>query len=92
MPTTAQREQTQKIEQLKRETLHALIGEQLIHTLGEPGDLLRVDVRPLWENYYRVNVLVGADIASPRIANSYFLAADGEGNILAATPKLTRQY
>jgi hypothetical protein len=91
MPTTQQRKQLEVLEQHKCETWNALIGEQVIHALGEPGSLLKVSVLPLWENRYRVNVFVGAD-ASARVAHSYFLEVGGEGNIIAATPKITRQY
>ena len=41
---------------------------------------------------YRVNVLVGKDAGSARIASSFFLTADGEGNILASSPKIVRLY
>jgi hypothetical protein len=70
----------------------AAIGRHVLHGLGRPEALLRVDVRHLWEDHYRVNVVVGPDAASARIAHSYFLVADGAGNVLAATPKLTRRY
>jgi hypothetical protein len=46
----------------------------------------------LWEDHYRVNVFVGVDAASAKVANSYFLVADIDGNILTSTPKITRQY
>ena len=92
MPTKQQREPPKDLAQHKRETLLILIGEQLIHTLGTPGDLLKVQVKLLWEDRYRVNVFVGVDAASPKLAHSYFLEADGDGNILAATPKITKQY
>jgi len=85
-------EQHKDLERHQRETLDALIGERVIHTLGAPGDLLRVQVRRLWENHYRVNILIGADAASGKVANSYFLQADGEGNILQSTPKILKQY
>jgi hypothetical protein len=75
-----------------RETLSALLAEQVVHILGEPKDLHKVQVRPLWGNYFRVNVLVGKDASSVRVANSYFLKADGDGNIVESTPKITRQY
>jgi hypothetical protein len=91
-PTTQQREQREDLERHKRETLNALIGEQVLHTLGRPGDLFKVQVRPLWGNYYRVNVLVGADVTSVKVANSFFLSADGDGNIGPSTPKMTQQY
>ena len=85
-------EQHKDLERHQRESLDALIGERVIHTLGAPGDLLRVQVRRLWENHYRVNILIGADAASGKVANSYFLQADGEGNILQSTPRILKQY
>ncbi len=91
MPTTQQPEQPKDLEQHKRDTLNALIGEQLILTLGEPRDLLKVQVRLLWENWYRVNVLIGEGATSARIANSYFVKADSDGNIVESNPKITRQ-
>ena len=75
-----------------REKRNAVIGRQVIHTLGQPGDLLRVQVRPLWGDHFRVNVLVGVDAASARVAHSYFLVVDGDGTILDSRPKITRQY
>jgi hypothetical protein len=39
-----------------------------------------------------VNILVGLDAASAKVAHSYFLVADSDGNVLASTPKITRQY
>lgn len=92
MATTQQREQQKDVERLKRETLGTLIGEQVVHTLGDPRGLHKVQVRPLWENRYRVNILVGADAACAKVAHSYFLTTDNDGNILASTPKITRQY
>jgi hypothetical protein len=78
--------------QHKREMLHAIIGEQVIHGLGEPSDLLKVQVKPLWDDHYRVNVLAGADAASVRIAASYFVVANSEGTLTACTPKIVRQF
>ncbi len=80
------------LERHTAETLNDLIGEQVMHALGEPDDLLKVQIRPLWKNCYRVNVVVGANAACARVANSYFLTADGDGNILESTPTLARQY
>ena len=92
MQTKPPSEQHIDLERHKRETLNALIGKRVIHTLGEPADLLQVQVRRLWENHYRVNILIGADVASGKVANSYFLLADGDGNILQSTPKILKQY
>src|SRR5437764_10651886 len=36
-----------------------LVRNNLIRTLGQPGDLLRVQVRLLWDDFYRANVFVG---------------------------------
>jgi len=69
-----------------------VIGKHVIHTLGLPGDLYGVQVRHLWEDHFRVNILVGLDAASVKVAHSYFLVADSDGNIVASTPKITRHY
>ena len=92
MPTALQREQHREMEQHKRDTLNSVIAEQVIHILGEPGDLLQMQVRPLWEHSYRVNILIGANAACAKVANSYFVKTDSDGNILESTPKLTSQY
>jgi hypothetical protein len=92
MPATEQPEQRSDLERHARDTLPSLIGEQILHALGEPRDLLRVQVRPLWENHYRANVFTGKDAGSARIADSYFLTADGDGNIIASTPGITKKY
>jgi hypothetical protein len=75
-----------------RESLNALVGEQVIQTLGEPANLLQVQVRPLWEHYYRVNVFVGAHSACATIAHSYFIQTDLNGIVVASTPRLVKQY
>lgn len=92
MPMKTQHEQPKTSEQCRLEGLSDLIGEQVLHTLGRPPGLFRVQVRPLWDNFYRVNVLVGADATCVRVAHSYFLGADGDGKITAPMPDLTRQY
>jgi hypothetical protein len=92
MPKTPQGTQHSDEERQGREKLSTLIGERVIHTLGRPRGLHHVQVRPLWEAYYRVNVLVGEDVASLKIANSFFVEADGDGNLRACSPKLTRQH
>ena len=92
MSTAKDREQQKNRSEDLREALHALVAEQVVHLLGKPAGLHQVQVRPLWGNYFRVNVLTGPDVASVRFANSYFLKADGEGNIVESTPKITRQH
>ena len=75
-----------------RPSVDAAVGAALLAGLGRPKDLYRVAVVPLWKGHYRVNVLTGADPTSTRIANSYFVVADGGGNIVSSIPPITRQY
>ncbi|OAI47133.1 hypothetical protein AYO44_10175 [Planctomycetaceae bacterium SCGC AG-212-F19] len=70
----------------------AVIGTHIMRALGKPDDLHRVQVRHLWGDHYRVNVFVGGDAATAKIAHSYFLVADSGGAISASTPAITRQY
>jgi hypothetical protein len=74
------------------ERLSALIKKRVLDTLGEPGNLHEVQVRRLWQDHYRVNVLVGADAASVRVAHSFFLEANHDGGIVGSTPGITKQY
>jgi hypothetical protein len=64
----------------------------VLSALGRPGRLYRVAVVPLWGGHYRVNVMTGEDPTAVRIPHSYFVAADGQGNILASTPKIRKEY
>ena len=92
MPTTQQDQQQQAQERQEGQRLNAVIARRVMSTLGRPDDFQRVQVRPLWQDHYRVNVLVGVDAASVKVAHSYFLVAEGDGNITASTPPLSRQY
>ena len=87
-----QRTQHEDAEPHRREMLNALIGEQVIHTLGKPGGLYKVQVRPLWEGRYRVNVLIGDDAVSAKIASSYFVKADSGGHIVELRPTITKPH
>jgi hypothetical protein len=68
------------------------IHEQVIERLGIPSGLHTIHVRQLWPDRFRVNVYVGTGAVGAKIAHSYFLTTDGEGNILAATPNITKKY
>jgi hypothetical protein len=39
-----------------------------------------------------VNVLIGTDITSAKIANSFFLAVNADGTIRTCSPEITKQY
>lgn len=76
----------------ERERLTAMIGQHVILALGQPSAYHRVQVRPLWDDRYRVNVLVGPDSSSARVAHSFFLVADGEGRISNSNPEIRKRY
>jgi hypothetical protein len=86
-----QSEQAHEMKQDTRNALHAVIAEQVVHGLGNAGVPHRVQVRSLWGDFFRVNVLVGPDAASLKVANSYFLKTDSEGKIVESTPKIIKQ-
>jgi hypothetical protein len=92
MAKTQQEKQTADTEQKDRTLMDALIGKNVLLTLGQPGDPFRVQVRILWGNHFRVNVFVGPNMASAKVAHSYFLLVDGSGNILSSTPEITKRY
>ena len=91
MPTNQQEKQHRDQEKQKRDELNATIRRHVIGTLGQQADLHKVQVRRLWENYYRVNILVGPDAASAKVAHSYFLKVDGDGKIIESTPNIQRR-
>jgi len=72
--------------------LNASIGDQVMHQLGQPGQLHSVQVRKLWDDHFRVNVLVGADAATIHIADCFFLVTDTHGTIVASSPKIVKRY
>lgn len=91
MPTKQQPPQNTGEEQLQAQHREAGIAQQVLDALGQPENLQRVQIRPLWEGRYRVNILVGLDTNSARVASSYFLVVDGKGSIVTSTPSLTRE-
>jgi hypothetical protein len=92
MKTTLRRDGDEELRRDTLDKLNDLIGEQVVHMLGTPEDLLKVQVRGVGSDRYRVNVFVGKDVCSGRIAHSFFLRADGEGNILTSSPDVARLY
>jgi hypothetical protein len=92
MTTKQKREQPEDLDRRGNETRDMLIGKKVMDALGEPEGLLRIQVRHLWDSCFRVNVFVGTDIVSARIANSHFLKVDDDGTIIASTPRMKKQY
>jgi hypothetical protein len=92
MPTTEKDKGAAGSEQPGSPERNALIGGHVLRILGQPPALYRLEVRRLWDDYYRVNVFVGPDAASASVAHSYFLATDKDGAVVASTPDITRRY
>lgn len=68
------------------------ICRYVMATLGRPSDFLRISVRQVTGDGYRVNVVTGVNLASARISHSYFVTADGEGNVMDSAPAIMKQY
>src|SRR5579883_1991369 len=91
MPVAQSEKQKAVLDQEHRRRRDRL-GQSVLRTLGEPSNLQRVQVHELWDGHYRVNIYVGVDGVSARVAHSYFLVLDGDANIVSATPAVTRRY
>jgi hypothetical protein len=72
--------------------LRLAIGKNVVLSLGQPKGLLKVQVSCLWANHYRVNILIGMDAASAKVAHSYFLVCDLDGTVVQSSPAITKQY
>jgi len=72
--------------------LEAAVRDNVLSGLGRPPGLHRVQVRRLWGDCYRVNVFVGDDPASLKVAHSFFIQADGDGRVLESSPPIARLY
>jgi hypothetical protein len=92
MITTRQGDQDRATDRDRSDALNDLIGRHVVRSLGSPVDLLQVQVRPLGNEHYRVNIIVGKGSTSARVADSFFLTADDEGNIVASSPAIVRHY
>ena len=92
MPMQQQEKQDRDKERQEGQQRSARIGKNVLRALGQPADLHQVQVRQLWQDHYRANVLVGADAASTKVAHSYFLVVGNDGNIIASTPAIAKHY
>jgi hypothetical protein len=90
--TTTKPDEHKETERRKNEIQTALIGKQVMHTLGRPDGLHELKVCRLWDDHFRVNVFIGADATSARIANSYFVKTDSDGKIVRSFPSITKLY
>lgn len=64
----------------------------VLHGLGRPQGFLRITARQITDENYRVNVIVGPDLATASIAHSFFITVDAAGKVTASCPNLVRLY
>ncbi len=92
MPATPARENDRRAEARGPDPRDALVGAQVLRSLGSPPDLLLVQVRRLWGMFYRVNIFAGECVSSARVVHSHFVRADEAGAVLTADPAIARLY
>jgi hypothetical protein len=90
--TTSQTDRDHLVDREKNDALNHVIATHVVQSLGAPADLLKVQVRPLGRDRFRVNVFVGKDPSSARITDSFFLTTDDKGKILTSSPEIARLY
>ena len=68
------------------------VGRAVMTALGRPTDFLRVTARRVTETGHRVNVIAGGDPTTARIAHSFFVTTDADGNLTGSAPPIVRSY
>jgi len=75
------------------------LERQVIERLGEPENLHKIAVKPLWDDFYRVNVICEEEaegiqmaLSQYRITDSFFVQASPEGGIIRSKPEITKRY
>jgi hypothetical protein len=72
--------------------LEAVVRDNVLCDLGKPPGPHRIQVSCVWGDSYRVNVFIGPDVSSFKVAHSYFLKADADGKIVASFPAIRKLY
>lgn len=72
--------------------LAAAIRRSVLGALGHPQDFLKVTVRQVSSQNYRVNVVAGSDVVSARITDSFFVVVDDRGNVTESNPAIRKLY
>jgi len=75
------------------------LERQVLERLGEPENLHQIAVKPLWDDFYRINVFCEEEAAGIRMAlseyritDSFFVQASPEGGIIRSEPEITKRY
>lgn len=75
------------------------LERQVLERLGEPENLHKIAVKPLWDRFYRINVICEEEAAGIRMAlseyritDSFFVRVSPEGGIIRSEPEITKRY
>ena len=93
-PKKVKKEELKK-EEPKQPDFSPVIRDAVLERLGKPKDFWKVDVKPLWENRFRVNVWteeMGRIGPTHRIVDSFFIIASPEGGIVESRPQISKKY
>jgi hypothetical protein len=81
-------------ERVERETGAIEVEQWVLEELGEPKNLLRVEAKPLWDDYFRVNVYtqtdVGLNAKEVAVSDSFFVYKSEAGFL--TDPPIQRKY
>lgn len=72
-----------------------LIAKRIFEQLGTPKDLVRLDIKHLWDNHFRVNVLRKLETGhlferAAGITDSFFVTLAGDD--IVSQPGIARKY
>ena len=72
----------------------AEVEQWILEELGEPKNLLKVEAKPLWDDYFRVNVYtqtdVGLNAKEIAVSDSFFVFKSEAGFL--SNPPINRKY
>ena len=72
----------------------AEVEQWILEELGEPENLLKVEAKPLWEDYFRVNVYTQTDVGlsskEVAVSDSFFVFKSEAGFL--SNPPIVRKY
>jgi len=70
------------------------VEQWILEELGEPGNLLKVEAKPLWDDYFRVNVYTQTDVGlsakEVAVSDSFFVFKSEAGFL--SNPPIVRRY
>ena len=94
MATQLLQENAVETESTTREPGSRDVAQWVLQELGTPKRLLRVEAKPLWGNYFRVNVYctldVGVNAKDVAVTDSFFIYRTDDGCL--SDPEVVRKY